>query len=78
MSLQEQPPLPLSVTLKDTIGFSRVYTQNGLAVFINDTGMQFATDFANVVLNNFINLCNERAAAHKKQAELDAQPKVTL
>ena len=73
-----QPQIPLSVTLKDTIGFSKVYTQNGLAVFLNDTSLQFATDFANVVLNNFINLCNERAQAKAKEAELAVQPLVTL
>lgn len=72
------PSVPLSVSLKDTIGFSKVYTQNGLAVFLNDASMQFATDFANVVLNNFINLCNERAEAAKAKALLEAEPKVTL
>lgn len=52
--------------------FARVWTHNGLAIPLDIEHFQFATDFANVVLNSFVQDCNlkaqQRAAAKEKEA----------
>lgn len=35
-------------------GFAKVWTHNGLAIFLDDVHKRFACDFANVMLSNFI------------------------
>jgi hypothetical protein len=66
------------VSVKDTQGFAKVWTHNGLAMVINDVAIQFATDYANVVINNFIRLCEERSIAAQQKALAEAAPKITL
>jgi hypothetical protein len=46
--------------------FSQVWTQRGLAVPLAPEHLQFATDFANVVLNNFITSCMHESAVRKQ------------
>lgn len=52
-------------------GFAKVWTHKGLAIFLDDVHKQFAVDFANVMLRNFIEQ-QARAAAEA------AKPKVIL
>jgi hypothetical protein len=48
-------------------GFAKVWTHKGLAIFLDEVHHQYATDFANVMLNNFI---QQQSAAAAKAAEL--------
>lgn len=42
--------------------FSKVWTTKyGLLVPLSSEAVQFATDFSNVVLNNFITMCQQEA-----------------
>lgn len=59
------------VSNKDVKQFSRVWTHKGLAIFLDDVHIQFATDFANVMLKNLF-------AQMAAQAREDAKPKVIL
>lgn len=65
--------VPVKVSLKDTVGFSKVWTYNGVSMIINDTAIQFATDYANLVLANFIRQCQLEA---EQQARAAAAPKI--
>lgn len=62
--------------------FAEVWNYNGVTMILDNTAKQFATDFANVVLNNFINMCQANAKAEAAQqaakaAELN-KPKIIL
>ncbi len=59
---------PFTVNLSEAIKFSKVWNINGIAVPISESSCQFATDFANVVLNNFINICQQKARESALQA----------
>jgi hypothetical protein len=48
-------------------GFAKVWTHKGLAIFLDEVHKQFALDFSNVMLNNFI---QQQAQAAAKAAEL--------
>lgn len=50
--------------------FQTVWTQNGLAVVLPPAASQFAADFANIVLRNFIAMCQRQA----KDAQAKMQP----
>ncbi len=67
--------VPVKVSLKDTLGFSKVWTSNGVAIVMQDVHLQFATDYANLVLNNFIRQCQLEA---EQQARAAAAPKVQI
>lgn len=49
--------------------FGKVWTHKGIAIFMDDTHYQFAADFANIVLKNFVEQAQRAAveAAKKKQ-----------
>jgi hypothetical protein len=49
-------------------GFAKVWTHNGLAAVIDDVHKQFAVDFANIVLKNFIFQCMAEQAKKAAQA----------
>jgi len=49
--------------------FSKVWNKGGITILLSPEAVDFATDFANVVLRNFIQMCQEDA---KKQVP---QPK---
>lgn len=44
--------------------FSKVWNKGGITILLSPESIDFATDFANVVLRNFILICQEDA---KKQ-----------
>jgi hypothetical protein len=59
-----------AVNKKEAEGFSKVWkTKGGLVVPIPDHALDFATDFANVVLANFIDVCKKRAALERAAHE---------
>lgn len=52
--------------------FGKIWTYRGISVPLTEADYQFATDFANVVLRNFINMCQESAKdaqANRKEIE---------
>jgi ATP-dependent Clp protease adapter protein ClpS len=59
------------VELAEAQKFQTVWTKNGLAVLLPSDAAQFATDFANIVLRNFIQMCQEQAQqVTKKEKKL--------
>jgi hypothetical protein len=48
--------------------FAKIWNQGGVSILLSDSAIQFATDFSNIVLRNFIDMCRE-------QAELEAKVK---
>lgn len=44
-------------------GFAKVWTHNGLAIFLDDVHKQFACDFANMMIASFIDQQGRAAAA---------------
>jgi hypothetical protein len=55
------------VNLEEAVKFSKVWTHNGVYIPLSDADCQFAVDFSNVVLRNFIEMCQQQAA---QEAEL--------
>ena len=48
----------------ETENFSKVWNKSGITILLSPESIDFATDFANVVLRNFIQMCQDDA---KKQ-----------
>lgn len=40
--------------------FAKVWNRGGITILLDDNSVQFATDFANVVLRNFIEMCQKQ------------------
>lgn len=59
----------ITVMPEETRKFSQVWTYKGLAVPLNEQHLQFATDWANIVLNSFIGQCERRALELVQQRE---------
>ncbi len=59
------------VDRKSVEGFARVWTYKGVALVLNDAHVQFAMDFANVMLRNFVQQVAQQqmAAAQATQAK---------
>lgn len=53
---------------REAESFARVWTRNGIAIPLSLASVDFATDFANVVLNNFIVMCEQKAIKAKQAA----------
>lgn len=51
--------------------FGKVWTHNGIAIFLDDVHKQFAVDFANMILTSYV------AEQHRKLQEA-AKPKIVL
>ena len=47
--------------------FAKIWNQKGISIILNDSAIQFAADFANVVLRNFVDMCKEQAEFEAKQ-----------
>lgn len=43
--------------------FSQVWRSNGIAIPLDDVHINFATDFANICLRNFVVQCQQQIAA---------------
>ena len=74
--MTQQVMIP-QVTKIDTEGFSKQWTHNGLAIVLNDVHIQFATDFANIVLRNFVLQCAAQADAAIKAQQGSISANVT-
>ena len=52
------------VDRKQVAEFSKIWTYKGVALLLNDAHVQFAADFANVMLKSFIQqIASQQAAA---------------
>ena len=52
------------VDRKQVAEFSKIWTYTGVALLLNDAHVQFAADFANVMLKSFIQqIASQQAAA---------------
>jgi len=70
---------PFKVLPEDAKNFAKVWTYKGLQIPMDDIHMQFATDYANVVLNSFVQQTLQASAAKQKAAEeAKAKPLVAL
>ncbi len=50
--------------------FSKQWTHNGVAIFMDATHHQFAADFCNVIITSFIEQKNREAAAKAAQQKV--------
>lgn len=66
------------VELVEAQKFQKIWTQRGLAVLLPPEASQFATDFANVVLNNFIGMCQAQATQAAAKAAEAQTPKIII
>lgn len=48
------------VQRQEAANFAKVWNHKGVALVIQDAHIEFATDFANVVLRNFIQMCQQQ------------------
>ena len=49
--------------------FSKIWNKGGISIILSPEAIDFATDFSNVVLNNFIQVCQEQVKVAQKAAE---------
>lgn len=54
------------VNRAEAVKFAQIWNHRGISVPMQDVHVDFATDFANVVLRNFIDMCKQQAAALAK------------
>jgi hypothetical protein len=67
------------VEIAAAMGFGKVWHHNGIGIILADSHYKFATDFANVVIRNFIDQTRaEIAAEEKKQAEEKKKKEIVL
>jgi len=50
--------------------FSKVWNKGGITILLSPEAIDFATDFANVVLRNFIQVCQEQAKNAPKSKQI--------
>jgi hypothetical protein len=55
------------VNKSEADAFAKVWNYKGIAIHLDDASIQFATDFSNVVLRNFIGMCQAQAELEAKQ-----------
>jgi hypothetical protein len=53
--------------------FARVWNKGGVTVILPDIAIDYARDFANVVLNNFIAMCQANSKAQQETNEAAKQ-----
>lgn len=64
--MTEQVRPNLTVDRAQAENFGKVWTHRGVSIPLSDVSLQFATDFANVVLLSFVSKCQQDAAAAKQ------------
>lgn len=68
-------PAIFNVPLADAQKFQTIWTYKGIALMLPPESAQFACDFANVVLRNFIAMCQQQtqeAPVKEKQLIIEA------
>lgn len=64
-----------SVSLEQTTAFSKAWDKSGLKILLDKTSVQFAHDWANIVLKSYVDdMVAKAKAAAKKKADAAAQP----
>lgn len=58
--------------------FSKVWHKGGISIILTPEAIDFATDFSNVVLNNFIGMCQAQATQAAAKAAEAQKPKIIL
>ena len=56
------------VDRKSVEGFAKIWNHNGVALLLNDAHIDFARDFANVTLRNFVTMVAQQQMAASKAA----------
>lgn len=59
-------PILQVVKASDAKQFGQKWTNNGVAIFMDDTHYKFAADFANIVITSFVEQQQAKAAAAAK------------
>ena len=59
----------------ETENFARVWNKGGISIILTPEAIDFATDFSNVVLHNFINMCQEKV---KNRQETQTTRKIIM
>jgi len=62
----------------ETEKFSRVWNKGGIQIILTPEAIDFATAWANVVLNNFVQMCQTEAAAAAKKAAEPEKSKIIM
>jgi 4-hydroxyphenylpyruvate dioxygenase-like putative hemolysin len=58
--------------------FAKVWNKGGITIILSAEALDFATDFSNVVLNNFIGMCQAQATQAAAKAAEAQKPKIIL
>jgi hypothetical protein len=66
-----------SVPMADTAAFAKIWTNRGVVIPLQDTHLQFANDYANLVLRNFIVQATMANMQRAKQLE-SQKPKLIV
>lgn len=53
----------IGVDRNETVRFLNQYTHGGVSIVLDDTAIDFATDFANIVLHSFVAKVQQDVAA---------------
>jgi hypothetical protein len=64
------------VTKQEVENFAKIWTYRGLAIPMKEEHIQFAADFANVMLVSFVRMCQENMAAMVQKAQEAAKPQI--
>jgi hypothetical protein len=67
-----------SVKQDQAEAFGKVWHHNGVNIILQDSHYKFATDFANVCLRSFIQMCQQQFVAAQKAAAEANKSMVTL
>ena len=59
----------MQISRNETLKFAQAWTHKGVAIPMKDVHIDFACDWANIVLKNFIAMAQHKAAEARKQAE---------
>lgn len=70
------------VTFKDAEGFSKAWNKGGIAILLDKTAIEFARDFANIVLKSFVidqmkRVMQAQAAQAQQQGQQTVLPSTT-
>lgn len=69
---------PFSVRVEDAASFAKVWNYKGIVMPLDAVYHQFATDYANVVLKNFVTMIQQQAELKRKEAEALQAPKIEV
>jgi hypothetical protein len=81
MPILDQSGIP-TVQIEETKDFSTQWTYKGLSVPLTEVHIQFATDFANIMLMGFVEFCKQQSKKSavkedKWDAEIDGKNQVS-